>query len=462
MQQQEITAMQATPSTWRLLFEAGWKGASNFKVLTGGEALPQNLAEELCAAAGSVWNMYGPTETTVWSTVARVQPGVPVTLGKPIANTVLRIADAAGADTAVGVPGELLIGGEGVTLGYWRRPELNAERFLVKDGVRYYRTGDLVRLTASGALVYLGRMDNQVKLRGYRIELGEIESRLAELREIAEAAVVVQSFGDADQRLTAFYRLRPQAAIDLSQLRAHMAATLPSFMVPQQFIALEQFPQTPNGKVDRKALTAHTGVAIAAPVTSSAGEEQAHPVLLEQFRHFLQQPQLPANADFFQYGGHSLLAMRMVAEINKQLDSALTLTELFQAPTAASLSALLEAKLAKAPTQIPRKASRDRFLMSLQQRRLWYLEKLEQTSVEYNLPACWRFHGDMNVGALQQAVDTLVERHEALRTSLVEEGDGLFQRVHPPRTGILDVVEVGGADPLAQLHEQLAERKAYR
>ncbi|MDB6063058.1 MAG: putative peptide synthetase protein [Verrucomicrobiaceae bacterium] len=478
IREQEITAMQATPSTWRLLFAAGWEGGANFKVLTGGEALPQNLANELLNKVGSVWNMYGPTETTIWSTVARVEINKPVTLGQPIANTVLRVVDAGGSNVALGVAGELLIGGEGVTQGYWRRPDLNIERFLTLDGTRFYRTGDLVKLAANGDLLYLGRMDNQVKLRGYRIELGEIETRLANRAEIAEAAVVVQDFGDDDQRLVAFYRPRLQAQITVAQLRDHLAAALPSFMVPQQFIELEKFPQTPNGKVDRKTLSSPNIDAAnntaASPAANSAGAESADPVVLEHFRRFLKQPQLHANADFFQNGGHSLLAMRMVAEINNSMSAQLALTDLFQAPTAAALSVLLthknadqefaEKKVANA-LHIPRKEKRDRFLMSLQQRRLWYLEQLEKTGVEYNLPASWRLRGKLNVTALQQAFDILFARHDALRVSLIEESDGLFQRVRPAVAGVLQIQLLSGANEserLAALQIELQQRKTFR
>lgn len=467
MQQQEINAMQATPSTWRLLFAAGWQGGPGFKVLTGGEALPQNLADELLSKVGSVWNMYGPTETTVWSTVARVLPGTPVTLGRPIANTVLRITDATGIDTPVGVPGELLIGGEGVTLGYWQRPELNADRFIDAKGTRYYRTGDLVKLTATGELIYLGRMDNQVKLRGYRIELGEIESRLAELPGIAEAVVVVQSFGEGDQRLVAFYRQRLNSTLDVPQLRAHLAAKLPSFMVPQQFTELNQFPQTPNGKVDRKTLTLQTGI-VNQTAEASASDGPVDPVILQEFRSFLQQPQLGVHADFFQSGGHSLLAMRMVAEINKKLGCQLLLTDLFQASTASALSALLAQKIseaAPAPIQIPRKENdRSRFLASLQQRRLWYLERFEDSGIEYNLPACWSLRGEMNVDALRQAFDALFARHDALRTRLVEYDDDLFQVIQPPRAGLLTVESLESeptAERMPKLEQILNERKAH-
>lgn len=461
IEQQRITAMQATPSTWRLLFAAAWRGAAEFRVFTGGEALPQTLADELCAAAGEVWNLYGPTETTVWSTVARVRAGQPVTLGHPIANTRLAIVDAQDEVVALGVPGELLIGGDGVTLGYWQRPELNAERFVSRDGSTFYRTGDLAKLCADGTLLYLGRLDNQVKLRGYRIELGEIEARLASHPAIVEAVVVVQDFGADDQRLVAFYRGKAGSEPALAALREHLAAVLPAFMVPQQFVALERFPLTPNGKVDRKALASLTSAAVSMPVASSAGDEQADPAVLAAFRTFLKQAQLPANADFFQHGGHSLLAMRMVAELNKTLGCELALTDLFQAPTAAALSVLLAQRADAEPVAtIPRLATRDRFRMSLQQRRLWYLEQLEGFGMQHNLPASWRLRGALDVAALAAAVDAFCARHDVLRTNLVEEADGLFQRVRPPRTGVLQVSAVDGAE--VALDKLLTQRKAYR
>lgn len=491
LQQRSISVMQATPSTWRLLFAAGWEGSAGFKVLTGGEALSPTLAEELCDVAGEVWNMYGPTETTVWSTVAKIRKGEPVTLGQPIANTSLALVDANGMDVPVGVPGELLIGGEGVTLGYWQRPALNDDRFIVRNGVRFYKTGDLARLTADGRLYYLSRIDNQVKLRGYRIELGEIEARVAEFPGVVEAVVVVQSFGEDDQRLVAFYRTSSVAShlaanVQPEKMREFLSQRLPAFMVPQQWVALERMPMTPNGKIDRKVLAstsaitaapaqagavapAKTGTAgITAAAQGDVGASVAKPEILAAFCKFLQRNNVSENADFFQQGGHSLLGMRLIAELNKQLDCQLGLNDLFQAPTAAALSALVDQRRAvTAPPAelIPVLSDRNRFRMSLQQRRLWYLESLEGSGIEYNLPASWRFRGALQGDAFARAVDSLVARHEALRTNLIEENDGLFQRVRPPRAGVLVRSRVEGAtegERLSALMTLLNERKQRR
>lgn len=482
LQERSITVMQATPSTWRLLFAAGWIGGPGFKVLTGGEALSPALADELSEASGEVWNMYGPTETTVWSTVAKIKKGEAVTLGRPIANTCLAIVDINGVDAPTGVPGELLIGGEGVTLGYWQRPALNDERYVVRNGERYYKTGDLARLNVDGDLVYLGRLDNQVKLRGYRIELGEIEARVAEFPGVVEAVVVVQTLGEDDQRLVAFYRASSVAShlassIQPEALREFLAQRLPTFMVPQHWVALDRMPMTPNGKIDRKALVASSAISADtnSTVSLSAGKMSvdavtpdmsgateagvAKPEILAAFCKFLQRNHVSENADFFQQGGHSLLGMRLIAEINKLLDCQLGLNDLFQAPTAAALSALLDqrrAMAAPAAEIIPVSSDRTRFRMSLQQRRLWYLESLDGSGIEYNLPACWRFRGPLQSDAFARAVDRLVARHEALRTNLIEESDGLFQRVRHPRSGILVRSRVEGANENERLSALMA------
>ena len=185
LQESGATAMQATPTTWRMLVDSGWSGVPGLKALCGGEALPPGLADELIARGLDLWNMYGPTETTIWSTCAHLaEPHQHLTIGRPIGNTSLYILDRRGAPAPIGVPGELLIGGAGLARGYRNRPELTEERFIPdpfssEPGARLYRTGDLARYRPDGNVEYLGRLDHQIKLRGFRIELGEIESRLA-------------------------------------------------------------------------------------------------------------------------------------------------------------------------------------------------------------------------------------------------------------------------------------------
>src|SRR5439155_1122878 len=255
------TVMQATPTTWRMLLDSGWRGKAAFKALCGGEALPAALADDLAGCGLELWNMYGPTETTIWSTVEPVRAkGERPSIGRPIANTTLFVLDRCGAPTPLGVPGELHIGGAGLARGYRNRPELTAERF-VEDpfsgapGARLYKTGDLTRYRPDGAIEFLGRLDHQIKLRGFRIELGEIETRLAEHPSVAAVAATVHTKGSKDPALVAYVVPAGEPA-DGEELRRFLAASLPAYMVPTTIVALDGLPLTPNGKIDREALPA--------------------------------------------------------------------------------------------------------------------------------------------------------------------------------------------------------------
>ena len=257
-----ITVMQATPTTWKLMLNAGWARSPNLKVLCGGEELTRDLANELVPRTASVWNMYGPTETTIWSTCERVLAGEgPVSIGKPIANTLLYVLDTQGRPAPLGVPGELYIGGDGLARGYHNRPELTAERFFLNPflrhtGARLYRTGDLVRFLPDGRLIYMGRLDNQVKIRGHRIELGEIEAALLEQPAVQDAAVIVREDEPGEKRLVAYIVAAGNDGLVSGDLRSLLALRLPEYMIPSLFAVLESLPLTPNGKIDRKALSA--------------------------------------------------------------------------------------------------------------------------------------------------------------------------------------------------------------
>jgi len=256
------TVMQATPVTWRLLLEAGWTPRMPFKALVGGEAMPRDLAEELLAGGVQTWNMYGPTETTVWSTCARVaDTSKTITIGGPIANTIIRILDTRGGLCPIGVPGELCIGGAGLSLGYWNRPELTAARFIpdpfsTQDNARLYCTGDRARWCSDGTIEHLGRLDFQIKLRGFRIEPGEIEAGIARHPLVREVAVIAREEVTGDRRLVA-YVVAPKPPPELAdELRTALRAALPEYMVPSRFVMLEALPRTHNGKLDRSALPA--------------------------------------------------------------------------------------------------------------------------------------------------------------------------------------------------------------
>jgi amino acid adenylation domain-containing protein len=329
----KATVMQATPTTWRLLFQAGWK-RSKLRVLCGGEAMPRDLARQLVLNAGAVWNMYGPTETTIWSTLHPVEGRDPdVRIGRPIANTRVYVLDEHRQPVPIGVYGELYIGGDGVTLGYVGRPELTAERFLpdpfasagdaegegegggAELAARMYRTGDRVRFRRDGTLEYLERIDNQVKVRGFRIELGEIEARLEDLEAVSRAVVSAHTFGPGDTRLVGYVIAAPGATFDIEATREALRATLPEYMVPAMWERLEAFPLTANNKVDRKALPvpgAHAATRVVQPP-----ETETERTLAAIWERTLGVTGVGLQDNFFDLGGHSLLAMTAIWEIER-------------------------------------------------------------------------------------------------------------------------------------------------
>ncbi len=249
------TIMQATPATWRLLLETGWTPGA-LRMLCGGEALPRTLADRLLCEGGELWNMYGPTETTVWSAVERVGDG-PITVGHPIANTVLHVLDDADRLVPVGVPGHLHIGGAGLAEGYRNKPELTAERFIadpLSPGGKLYRTGDSARRLPDGRIQLLGRIDSQIKLRGYRMEPGEVEHALTTRCGLAEAAVALRDGPGGEPRLLAWVVVPSGSQLDEAAVRQTLRGELPEYMVPTAFMPVARLPLTPNGKIDRKAL----------------------------------------------------------------------------------------------------------------------------------------------------------------------------------------------------------------
>jgi amino acid adenylation domain-containing protein len=350
MKRRAVTVMQATPSTWRILVEAGWKGSSELKVLCGGEPWSSELAEALLPRCKTLWNMYGPTETTIWSSATRIESGGRVLIGSPIANTTFYVLDRHRQLVPIGVPGELYIGGQGVARGYFNRPDLTKERFLTdplcreRQG-RMYKTGDSVRRLASGAIEFLNRIDQQVKLRGFRIELGEIEAVLKQHPEVDQCVALVREDSGTEKRLTAYIVLSdPRGELRTLELRDFVKSKLPEYMVPGVFIALARFPLTPNGKIDRKALTA----AKYAPSEFAAAQPSGAPATVTEllvskiWERTLDVGTIGAQDNFFDLGGHSLLAVQLVNEINKTLHASLTLPIFFLNPTIAGIAKVLQ------------------------------------------------------------------------------------------------------------------------
>jgi len=350
------TLMQATPGTWRMLLAAGWKGDKHLKILCGGEAFPKDLAKELTERVGSVWNMYGPTETTVWSTCYRIQDAdSPILIGRPIANTQLYILDVTMQPVPVGVYGELYIGGTGVARGYLNRPDLTEKQFLPdpfcdNPSARMYRTGDLVRYHSDGNIEYVGRLDNQVKVRGFRIELGEIESILAQFETVKECAVVAKEIKAGDARLIAFVVYKKGGKPDDSQVREHLRKKLPDYMIPNHFVEVDTMPMTPSGKVDRKYLLNLSIAEKDREDKFGEPENENEKILARIWKEIIGINTISVHDDFFDIGGHSLLALSIMTEVEKSFGIRLPLASLIKAPKIREFSRLLEQWKTDAPT----------------------------------------------------------------------------------------------------------------
>jgi amino acid adenylation domain-containing protein len=344
----QITIMQATPATWRLLLASGWEGKQDLKILCGGEALDNTLAQQLLSCSQEVWNLYGPTETTIWSAAQKLSIDEPVTIGHPIANTQFYILDEHLQPVPIGVPGELYIGGAGVARGYWQRPELTAERFLLKTPLRVsaslrentlYKTGDRVRYLQNGKLEYLGRLDYQVKIRGFRIELGEIEAVLAQHPAVAQAVVTLREDEPTEPRIVAYIVSHPE--IIPTELRTFLGEKLPIYMMPSAFILLEKFPLTPNGKIDRKALPKSNNLPLTTTNNFIPPQTQIEQTIADIWQQLLGRENISIHDNFFDLGGHSLLIVRMQGQLNLKLNQNISLVDLFRYPTINSLAKYL-------------------------------------------------------------------------------------------------------------------------
>ncbi|WP_122711316.1 non-ribosomal peptide synthetase, partial [Pseudomonas viridiflava] len=403
-------------------------------LLSGGErADPASYRALLSQAQGlRLFNVYGPTETTTFATTCEVRAvsegDESVPIGRPIGNTSIYVLDAHQRLAPKGVTGELYIGGDGVALGYLNRPELSVEKFLVdpfsdEPGAMMYRTGDLGRWMEDGQLECLGRNDDQVKIRGFRIELGEIVSCLHQLPGIGETVVLAREDEPGNVRLVAYYTSHEEdTLLAPEQMRAHLQASLPDYMVPTAFIELKTLPLTANGKLDRRALPKPERSALFG-MNYEAPEGEFEVALAEIWAEVLQVERVGRHDHFFDLGGHSLLAMRMVSQVRQQLGVELPLGELFAlgelAAVAAALSGVARSEL---PSILPVK--RDQPMpLSFAQQRLWFLAQMDGGNEAYNIPMALSLEGALDVTALTRALARIVERHETLRSRFVASGD---------------------------------------
>jgi amino acid adenylation domain-containing protein len=349
---QQITVMQATPYTWRVMLEAGWEQKLPLKILCGGEALPKDLINKLIARSLELWNMYGPTETTVWSTVKLILNDSDITIGKPVDNTQVYILDEKLNNFTDGTIGEIYIGGDGVAKGYLNRLELTNERFVDDifsgvEGSKMYRTGDLGKIREDGEIVCLGRIDHQVKVRGYRIELEEIEQNLLKQHNVKQAVVIAREDVPGNPRLVAYVIVNE--AIADADLKAQYEAwqkglldVLPEYMVPDDFVLMEVIPITPNGKIDRKALPKPDYGNIQRSGDFIAPRTANETLVAEIWQELMGIKSISIGDNFFELGGRSLVAVQIMARIEKETGKRLPLATLFEYATIEKLAARLD------------------------------------------------------------------------------------------------------------------------
>ena len=427
-------------------------------ILSGGDALNRDDVRYIIATGVRVLNAYGPTENTVVTTLTDqpIQEDNVVVIGKPIANVQTYIRSENGQLCPVGVAGELCVGGVGVARGYLNRPELTAEKFIAdpystQAGARLYRTGDLARFLPDGNIEYLGRIDDQVKVRGFRIELGEIESELQLCSLVNAAVVAVKPDLNGNSRLIGY--IIPEGDFDKEAIIAYLKGKLPEHMVPGILLPIDKIPLTPNGKVDRKALPEPDNNAL------TTGNYVAPRNTLEEnlaliWQDLLSISKVGVHDDFFELGGHSLLAMRVISALRKTLQAEIAVKTLFVNTTIAELAVYISQQAPHTVrTAIEKKTRPENIPLSFNQERLWFIDQLEG-SIHYHIPAALRLKGQLNRVALEQAIRQLINRHEVLRTVMLEEDGKARQHVLAEYLWHLQVTDLIGK-PTDSLHDDI-------
>ena len=435
IQEQKITVLQTVPSLLELLIRE--KAFSNCRslrhIFCGGEKLSRNLQDDfLRSSQAKLHNLYGPTEACIDATYRTCESqgkSESIPIGRPIHNLQAYVLDKAMSPIAVGVPGELYLGGAGIALGYLNQPQLTAASFLIHPfvqipGAKLYKTGDKVRWLAAGELEYLGRIDHQIKLRGIRIEPGEIEAGLLAHPQVSQALVMVQKTNDKDVCLVGYVTSQQQETLLPSQLQDFLRQSLPEYMIPAGFILLEQFPLTPNGKVDRQALGQISLPKSLSTEKQSQAKTPVEEIIAGIWREVLDLPTLGMEDNFFTLGGHSLLATQVISRIWEFFSLEIPLRALFEHPSVRGLAQCLELEKQKTKgTTFPAlTASRsDVPMASFAQERLWFLHKLDPQSSDYHVPLSIRVSGSIDPDALRKSFQAIIQRHHSLRTVFLEQ-----------------------------------------
>jgi len=455
--QHSIEVLDCTPSQLGMLLAAGLLQEGQARpslFLVGGEAIDKEMWQVLGTADRSkFFNVYGPTECTVNSTGGHITDHTDSpTIGRPLANVQIHLLDERLEPVPFGVVGEVYIGGAGLARGYFNRPELTAERFVPNPfsanvGARLYRTGDLARWRSDGEIEFVGRADHQVKLRGYRIELGEIEAALASHESVRGCVVVITETEAGDRRLVAYVvNDAPSGESRSGEWRAFLKERLPAYMIPSIFVELNELPLMSNGKVDRLALPAPSGVEEGSNADYEPARTPIEEIVAGIWTAVLGTPRVGSRDDFFEIGGHSLLATQVASRVRQAFGIELRLRAFFESPTVAGLAAAIEQQLAAGAGAEVRPlvpVSHEGLLpVSFAQHRFWFLQQLEPESAAYNVPVAMRFKGQLDIGALEQTFTEIIRRHEALRTAFPESNGQPFQLIHDPAPLTLPITDL--------------------
>jgi amino acid adenylation domain-containing protein len=462
--QHHISHLLSLPSLYALILQQAKQQqlASLHTIIVAGEICSNELVKrhQKYLPGAYLYNEYGPTEGTVWSTVYHCQSQelTRVPIGCPITNTQVYILDAKLHPVAIGVPGEIYIGGDGLALGYLHQPELTAEKFITnpfsnEPTARLYKTGDLAQYLADGNIEFLGRIDHQVKIRGYRIELGEIEFVLNQHPDVAEAIVIAREDEPTNQRLVA-YIVPKVTTINNRDLRQFLRGKLPDYMIPSAFTLLEAFPLSPNGKIDRRALPTPEEINSNCSETFVAPRTPIEEILANIWAEVLGIKQVGISDNFFELGGHSIVATQIVSRIRETLQVELMLRSLFESPTIAGLAAQIAAIVQDRqnlfiPPLHPRERQQE-IPLSFAQQRLWFLSQLEPDSPAYNVNGAIRIQGAINIEALHYSINEIVKRHEVLRTQLIAVDGKPVQVIVPELVLLLPIINLKNLTEIEQ------------
>lgn len=429
------TIIQATPSFYQMLFNADWQGNKKIKILCGGDLLSEALAEKLIDSSAEVWNMYGPTETTIWSSQKKLKhPKEASNIGKPINNTQIYILDSFLNPKPTGVSGAIYIAGDGLAKGYYKNEGLTNEKFIKNpfdNTGLLYETGDVGKWNDKGEIEFLGRNDNQVKIRGYRIELGDIESHLNQISGIKESVVIAKK-GNQQEAFLGAYILKSKEEIDLKEIMTALKMNLPYYMIPGTIVLLDEFPLTPNQKIDRKNLAQRNIEIDEVQHDFTAPDSNLEKILAEYWSEVLNiKSTISIHDNFFALGGHSLNAVKLAGLITKNLLYEVTLKTIFDYPTIGLLTNYLTTLQPHHRDTIPFTLLKTDLGITPSQHELWVACQDPQKSIAYNMVAVFEVNGAVLPDEINRAMSQLIIENEILRTNFVESRGEVFQKITP-------------------------------